>query len=623
MPVPFVAYHGVTSAQHQANFNNYSGSGFRMISLSVYGSTSSPRYAAVWTKEAGPAFVAAHGINPQGYQNFFNTWAAKGYVPRIVSATGSGSSAVFATVFEKVKFPAMIARHGLTKTQFDAQNTDAKAKNLILHTCAAYGTSSDRRYAGVWVTNTQNVKWLAYSDLSAADYQKQFDACIQLPWYSPEIVSVFEDNRYCALFTDRIRGSFVARHNIGPTSYQKEFDTHTKAGLIPFFVDAGGIGNSAKFGVIFASSHIPYPRTWRTSGTGILAAKGLDAIMKSFMQKHAIRYAQLCVGKAGTIQYNKAFTWAESNYKTAATSDRFLLASCSKLFLHAAVDALLKKTPKVLELSDSAYGKLGFSNPKDSRSDDITIKHLLENKGGFDANTYDSTYSMRDIAIAQSLNKAATKNDLATYMYKKRNLANDPGTKDNYCNYGYVLLSLIIEKISGKDYFTFLKQEVLDKIGVSEVKVWPTVANPRASNEVATESAGLGLSPILITSDKQVPNVYGGDGMIKEVAAASCGIGSSAHAMVQTIRHHAVWGTGGRANGSTRSGSTPGSSTLAVSNGDNMDWAYTINTRDFVAGINKPLDELGNAITKFLSDNKAAFDASPLIPQNNVRLKKV
>ncbi|WP_157373303.1 serine hydrolase [Algoriphagus terrigena] len=607
MPVPFAAYHGVTGAQHQTNFNKYSSAGFRMISLSVYGSSSSPRYAAVWTKESGPAYAATHGINAAQYQAFFNTWTAKGYTPKILSATGAGSSAIFAAVFEKVPFPTMIAKHGLTKAQFDAENASAKTNNLILHTFAAYGSSSARHYAGVWVTNTQFVKWLVYSDLSSAEYQKQFNACIQLPWYSPDQVSVFEDNHYCAMFTDRIRGQVVARHNISPSGYQTAFNTYTQTQFIPYHVDAGGQGNSARFAVMFASTHKPFPRTWRTHGTGTTATNGLDAIMQAFMKKHAIRYAQLCLGKGGVIKYNKAFTWAESNYKTAANSDRFMLASCSKLFVHAAIDALIKKYPNSISMSSKAYGKLGFSSPKDSRSDDITIKHLLEHKGGFDADTYDSTYDMRDVATALGLTKAITKTNLATYMYKKRNLKNDPGDEENYCNFGSCLLSLVVEKISGKDYFAFLKAEVLDKIGVTEVKVWPTVANTRSSNEVATESSGLGLSAVAVTSDLQVPNVYGGDGMIKEVAAGSCGIASSAHAMVQTIRHHAVWGTGGRANGSARAGSTPGSSTLAVSNGDNMDWAYTINTREFVKK-NKddnPLKELGDAITKFLSDNKA------------------
>ena len=49
----FQAYHGVTSTQHQTNFNNLSAQGFRMISLSVYGDPGDARYAAVWVQRAG------------------------------------------------------------------------------------------------------------------------------------------------------------------------------------------------------------------------------------------------------------------------------------------------------------------------------------------------------------------------------------------------------------------------------------------------------------------------------------------------------------------------------------------------------------------------------------------
>src|SRR5579862_7449021 len=97
----FQAYHGVDGAQHQANFDKFSFEGYRMISLSVYGDATSPLYAAVWVQRGGPAWVARHGIDAAGYQDFFNTWTAKGYVPVLVSATGPIANAVFAAVFEQ------------------------------------------------------------------------------------------------------------------------------------------------------------------------------------------------------------------------------------------------------------------------------------------------------------------------------------------------------------------------------------------------------------------------------------------------------------------------------------------------------------------------------------------
>jgi len=74
----FQAYHGATAQQHQTNFNNFSAQGYRIISLSVYGDPGDARYAAVWVKRGGAAWVAVHGVNSAGYQAFFNTQTAQG-----------------------------------------------------------------------------------------------------------------------------------------------------------------------------------------------------------------------------------------------------------------------------------------------------------------------------------------------------------------------------------------------------------------------------------------------------------------------------------------------------------------------------------------------------------------
>lgn len=605
MSASFSAYHGVNASQHQHHFNNLSQQGYRMIALSVYGGAVNPRYAAVWVKRSGPEYVATHGMNATQYQSFFDIWSQKGFVPVLITATGSGASTIFAAVFEKQNYSGWIARHNIDEATFNNENKHARENNLRLKSATIYGSGSGRRYAGVWIPNPSFIKWLVYPNIPAANYQGIFNANTELPYYKPEVVALSDDAVYCPLFTDSIIGRWVARHGLTADEYQAAFDQYTKEGLMPVYVDGGGTGNGIRYACVFAETDIPQSRKWIVTGTRTSATEGLDQILKNFMQKQAIRYAQFCLGKNGSIKYNRAFTWAESSYKTAQPSDRFLLASCSKMFLCAAIQALFDS--KDLASGDAAYAKLGFSSPGDTRSDHITIQHLLDHKGGFDAKDFDATYSMRLIAKELGQATPVTKRDLATYMYKKRKLKDDPGTKDNYSNYGYVLLSLIIEQVTGMDYFKYLKQQVLDKIGVAEVKIWKTVANPRPADEVATESWGLGESALVINTAVLVPHVYGGDGMIKEVAAASCGLAASAHAMVQFIHQRAVWGTGGRMTNAARSGGTPGSATLAVSRGDGIDWAYTINTADFINPSGDPLKELGNAIDGFFAANAGSI----------------
>src|SRR5262249_31973631 len=150
---------GATSAQHQTNFDNLTAQGYRMISLSVYGDPSDARYAAVWVQRGGPAWVAVHNVDPLGYQSFFNNWTAKGFVPVIVSATGTSNHAIFAAVFEQGISGPWFARHGMISgpvsnaNTFQHFNKTAADSKMILRSVAIYGTASDRRYAAVWHSN--------------------------------------------------------------------------------------------------------------------------------------------------------------------------------------------------------------------------------------------------------------------------------------------------------------------------------------------------------------------------------------------------------------------------------------------------------------------------------------
>ena len=273
------------------------------------------------------------------------------------------------------------------------------------------------------------------------------------------------------------------------------------------------------------------------------------------------------------------------------------------MFVNAAVQ-LCYDDPKIkLSPNQKVYPLLGFSNPKDAGSDQITIEQLLGHIAGIDT-SFDPTYNMRAIALDLNLNQAITKHDVCHYMYKNKMLAHQPPATYAYSNYGYLLATRVVEHVTNQDYFQFLNSRILAPENVSEVKVWPTVAHPRAGNEVLHEDQQLHAGAVKFNSAELAPDVYGGDGMIKEVAAGSCGLAASAHAMADFIHRHAVWGHGGRSGGA-RSGGTPGAATYAQSRGDGFDWALTINTRDF--GGPTP----GTATDEFIGKVNALLTAAP------------
>ena len=239
----------------------------------------------------------------------------------------------------------------------------------------------------------------------------------------------------------------------------------------------------------------------------------------------------MAIAKNGVAKFSRAYTWAEPGYRITQPSDRFLLASCSKIFLEAAVQALYNA--KRLTPNTTVYPLLGFSNPVDPRSDTITIEELLTHSGGYDDTStgsgFDPTYNMRTIALALNLTHPVTKLDVACYMYA-RMLDYTPfplppySPPYKYSNYGYLLAGAVVEQVTGMKYFDYLNQTILQPAGIKEVQVISTLASLRTNNEAIAEDQGLGLSPIDLTSQLLVPNVYGGDGEINEVGDANDGM---------------------------------------------------------------------------------------------------
>src|SRR6266851_4544704 len=76
-------------------------------------------YAAIWTRQAGPSFVARHGLTSEEYQQQFDDLVERqGFCLVDVSGYEVGGQARYAAIWEKKSCPPFIARHGLTSAQY-------------------------------------------------------------------------------------------------------------------------------------------------------------------------------------------------------------------------------------------------------------------------------------------------------------------------------------------------------------------------------------------------------------------------------------------------------------------------------------------------------------------------
>jgi hypothetical protein len=82
----WVARHGMSASQYQQEFDALIGKGYRLIFVDGYRLNETDYYAAIWDKSPGPAWVARHGMTSSQYQAEFNKFIGKGYRLKQVSA---------------------------------------------------------------------------------------------------------------------------------------------------------------------------------------------------------------------------------------------------------------------------------------------------------------------------------------------------------------------------------------------------------------------------------------------------------------------------------------------------------------------------------------------------------
>ena len=135
---------------------------------------------------------------------------------------------------------------------------------------------------------------------------------------------------------------------------------------------------------------------------------------------------------------------------------KFLIASVTKTFTAAAV--MMLEEEGFLELNDP-IGKYLKEYPPETASR-ITVHHLLSHTSGIPEAAADPR-SLGDLA------RPRTPGELVA-LFKDMPLEFEPGTASRYSNSGYIVLGQIIESVSGKPYYDFVRERIFLPLGMKK-----------------------------------------------------------------------------------------------------------------------------------------------------------
>lgn len=234
------------------------------------------------------------------------------------------------------------------------------------------------------------------------------------------------------------------------------------------------------------------PAQTPVSGAPVPSLDGFDTVMLQLISTWNSPGAALAITVDGRLVFAHGYGYADSAAMEPVQPDSlFRIASITKPFTAAAILKLIEQGK--LQLSTTPFTTIlqdltpPLGQTEDPRIAQITIQQLLNHSAGWDdsiAGVPDPPFAFVDTAAETfATTPPATPDILIRYMLGQP-LQHDPGTVTAYSNFGYIVLGLVIERVSGQTYADYVKSAIQTPASIVRMQLAGSLLANRAPNEV-------------------------------------------------------------------------------------------------------------------------------------------
>jgi CubicO group peptidase (beta-lactamase class C family) len=213
--------------------------------------------------------------------------------------------------------------------------------------------------------------------------------------------------------------------------------------------------------------------------------------------------------------------WADVDKRRPITLDsHFMQCSQTKGFCGVTIAMLVEEGKISLDDPVSKYlPEFEHLNVRIGRDGDVirlkkapnilTIRMCMNHTGGFDFEL-PNYHSMGGWSRRMPLRSVAAVAASLPLLF-------EPGTKVKYSNVGIDIGAAVVEVVTGKRWEDFLKERVLDPLGMTETWFWPT--DEQLADKVEMYALSNGRAPALQPCDKNMQTPYGDDRVFPSAGA--------------------------------------------------------------------------------------------------------
>jgi D-alanyl-D-alanine carboxypeptidase len=162
------------------------------------------------------------------------------------------------------------------------------------------------------------------------------------------------------------------------------------------------------------------------------------------------------VARNGKTVFAQAYGLADREKKTPNTlKTRFRIGSMNKMFTAVATLQLVQSGKLDLK---APFGSYLADYPNKDVASKVTIEQLLSHTGGT-GDIFGPEFDKHRLELK-------TLRDYVN-LYGSRALQFEPGSRWGYSNYGFLLLGVLIEKVSGQNYYDYVRDHIYKPAGMT------------------------------------------------------------------------------------------------------------------------------------------------------------
>ncbi|HET8783931.1 MAG TPA: serine hydrolase domain-containing protein, partial [Pyrinomonadaceae bacterium] len=212
------------------------------------------------------------------------------------------------------------------------------------------------------------------------------------------------------------------------------------------------------------------------------------------------------VARNGKTAFAQAYGLADREKKIPNTlKTRFRIGSMNKMFTAVATLQLVQSGKLDLK---APFGKYLTDYPNKDVASKVTVEQLLSHTGG--------TGDIFGPEFEKNRLELKTLQDYVK-LYGNRALGHEPGARWQYSNYGFLLLGVLIEKVSGQSYYDYVRDHIFKPAGMTGTASEPEDQTVAERSVGYTKFTGASLQPNTDTLPYRGTSAGGGYSTVEDL----------------------------------------------------------------------------------------------------------